>query len=123
MPKMTEQDLAKALVATGLLSPQQVQTAAQMRRPGYGLAQIIVEKGWVNQIDILQVDSEALTGPTGDVAVDNGRIVSVGGRGDSDTARRTVDATGLAVSPGFFDMHTHYDAQWFWEPTAPTSTP
>ena len=65
MPKLTEQELAKALVATGLLSPQQVQTAAQMRRPGYGLAQIIVEKGWVNQIDILQVDPEALAGPTG----------------------------------------------------------
>ncbi len=65
MPKMTEQELAKALVATGLLSPPQVQTAAQMRRPGYGLAQIIVEKGWVSQLDILQVDPEALTGPTG----------------------------------------------------------
>jgi type II secretory ATPase GspE/PulE/Tfp pilus assembly ATPase PilB-like protein len=65
MPKMTEQELAKALVATGLLSPQQVQTAAQMRRPGHGLAQIIVDKGWVNQIDILQVDPEALSGPTG----------------------------------------------------------
>lgn len=65
MPKMTEQELAKALVAMGLLSPQQVQTAAQMRRPGHGLAQIIIEKGWVNQIDILQVDPEALIGPTG----------------------------------------------------------
>lgn len=65
MPKMTEQELAKALVASGLLSPQQVQTAAQLRRPGHGLAQIIVERGWINQIDILQIDPDALSGPAG----------------------------------------------------------
>lgn len=65
MPKLTEQELAKALISSGQLSTSQVQAAAQLRKPGHGLAQILVEKGWLNQIDILQIDPEAFTGPTG----------------------------------------------------------
>ena len=48
-----------------------------------------------------------------DVAVADGRIVEIGDnlRGD-----RTLDADGCVVAPGFIDIHTHYDAQVFWDP-------
>ena len=44
---------------------------------------------------------------TGDVAIEGGRIVEVGKV--SGTARRNLDADGLLVTPGFVDIHTHYD--------------
>jgi len=48
----------------------------------------------------------------GDVAVVDGVIVSVGSV-DGD-ATREIDATGLLVTPGFVDLHTHYDGQAIW---------
>jgi N-acyl-D-aspartate/D-glutamate deacylase len=44
----------------------------------------------------------------GDVAVRGDRIVAVG-RGLSGSAKRTIDARGLVVAPGFIDMHSHSD--------------
>ncbi len=52
---------------------------------------------------------------TGDVGVQDGRIVAVGRVPDA--ARRTIDAAGLALMPGIVDVHTHYDAQVTWDPT------
>jgi N-acyl-D-aspartate/D-glutamate deacylase len=48
----------------------------------------------------------------GDVAVVDGVIAAVGSV-DSD-ATREIDATGLLVTPGFIDLHTHYDGQAIW---------
>ncbi|MCV7378560.1 amidohydrolase [Mycobacterium alsense] len=52
----------------------------------------------------------------GDVAVRDGVIESVGPDGalGGATARREIDATGLLVTPGFVDLHTHYDGQSIW---------
>jgi N-acyl-D-aspartate/D-glutamate deacylase len=50
-----------------------------------------------------------------DLAISNGVIAQIGGlRGK--TAKRELDATGRIVAPGFVDLHTHYDAQIFWDP-------
>lgn len=56
----------------------------------------------------------------GDVAVTGGRIVAVGDCPDG--ASRTIDAEGAIVTPGFTDIHTHYDGQISWDPDlAPSS--
>ncbi len=47
-----------------------------------------------------------------DVAVSDGVVVAVGDV--SETATREIDATGLLVTPGFVDLHTHYDGQAIW---------
>jgi N-acyl-D-aspartate/D-glutamate deacylase len=78
-------------------------------------------------LDLLIRDAEIVDGTGaparhGDVGVSNGRIVSVGSVGDlEDSASKTVDAQGLTLAPGFVDLHTHYDAQLFWDPTASPS--
>ncbi|HEY2303961.1 MAG TPA: amidohydrolase family protein [Acidimicrobiales bacterium] len=51
---------------------------------------------------------------TGDVAVDGQVIAQVGGKAGA--ARQELDAAGLLVTPGFVDIHTHYDAQATWDP-------
>ena len=48
----------------------------------------------------------------GDIAVSEGVIAAVGAVAGSGT--REIDATGLLVTPGFVDLHTHYDGQAIW---------
>ena len=62
------------------------------------------------------VDGTGAPARTADVAIADGAIAAIG-RVD-DTATATIDADGLLVTPGFVDIHTHYDAQLDWDPTA-----
>jgi N-acyl-D-amino-acid deacylase len=50
-----------------------------------------------------------------DVGIVNGRIAKLGHLNPGD-AGRVLDAGGMVVAPGFVDLHTHYDAQVFWDP-------
>ena len=50
---------------------------------------------------------------TADIAIKDGRIAAIGQ--DLGGAARTIDATGKLVTPGFVDIHTHYDGQASWD--------
>ena len=57
---------------------------------------------------------------TGDIGIKNGKIVDVGHCDEA--AQQTLDASGAIVTPGFVDIHTHYDGQISWdEELAPSS--
>ncbi|MBW7946069.1 MAG: amidohydrolase family protein, partial [Sphingomonadaceae bacterium] len=49
----------------------------------------------------------------GDIAIDDGRISAVGSV--NGTGREEIDACGQIVTPGFVDIHTHYDGQATWD--------
>ncbi|MDA8044383.1 MAG: amidohydrolase family protein [Actinomycetota bacterium] len=57
------------------------------------------------------------------VGIRDGRIAFVDpDRREALDARRSIDADGLVVSPGFVDIHTHFDAQVFWDPMCSPSS-
>jgi N-acyl-D-amino-acid deacylase len=60
------------------------------------------------------IDGTGKASFTGDVAIADGRIAGVGGK--QAPGKREIDATGLLVTPGWVDAHTHYDGQAMWDP-------
>src|SRR6478752_1681497 len=82
------------------------------RRPGgppqgVDVHDLVIRNGTV-------VDGRGGTPVLADVAVDDGRITTVGSV--DQPGREELDATGLVVTPGFVDVHTHYDGQVTWDP-------
>jgi N-acyl-D-amino-acid deacylase len=59
------------------------------------------------------VDGSGAPGYTGDVAFDDGKIAQVGGK--IGPGKREIEANGLLVTPGWVDVHTHYDGQAMWD--------
>jgi N-acyl-D-aspartate/D-glutamate deacylase len=75
-------------------------------------AEIVIRGGTV-------VDGTGSPGRVADVAIANGAIAEIGSNLEGNTE---LDASGCVVAPGFIDIHTHYDAQVFWDPALrPTS--
>jgi N-acyl-D-amino-acid deacylase len=67
------------------------------------------------------IDGTGAAGVVADVAIDGDRITAIGDL-SGETAQRELDATGLIVSPGFVDLHTHLDAQVGWDPYMTSSS-
>jgi N-acyl-D-aspartate/D-glutamate deacylase len=61
------------------------------------------------------VDGTRVPRYRGDLWIKDGKIAQMGGRSPG-FAKKTIDADGLLVVPGFVDLHTHYDAQIRWDP-------
>ncbi len=111
----------RAPVPTGLSRPAGVaphpgpcQHRLRHQRGRQPMHDLIIQGGTV-------VDGTGVPARTADVTVTDGRITGVGDhRGEA--AARTVDADGLLVTPGWVDIHTHYDGQATWdEVLAPSS--
>jgi len=68
----------------------------------------------------LVIDGTGAPSKPADIGITDGKIAAIGKL--SDSAKRTLDAGGLALAPGFIDPHTHYDAQICWDgATTPSS--
>jgi N-acyl-D-amino-acid deacylase len=65
------------------------------------------------------VDGTGSPGRRADVKVSDGVVAEIG---EGLTGAVELDATGCAVAPGFIDIHTHYDAQVFWDPSLTPSS-
>ena len=65
------------------------------------------------------VDGTGAPGRRADVAIRGDRIAEIG---DNLQGARELDASGQIVAPGFIDIHTHYDAQVFWDPALTPSS-
>ena len=61
------------------------------------------------------IDGTGAAARRGDLGIRDGRIAAIGALGEP--ARQSIDATDHVVCPGFVDLHTHYDAQAFWDGT------
>src|SRR5919106_1806568 len=65
------------------------------------------------------IDGTGAPGKRADVAVRGGVVHEIGA---NLSGERTLDASGQVVAPGFVDVHTHYDAQVFWDPALTPSS-
>src|SRR5689334_12325901 len=80
----------------------------ERRRSGMGHYSMIIRGGRI-------VDGTGRPSFIGDLAIDGDRIARIDGLKTS-TADTELDARGLVVAPGVIDLHTHFDAQLFFDP-------
>ena len=80
---------------------------ASSKQAGRTMHDIVIRGGSI-------VDGTGAPASQGDVAIDGDRIVQVGGK--AGPGRREVKADGRIVTPGWVDVHTHYDGQATWDP-------
>lgn len=66
------------------------------------------------------VDGSGSAPYAGDIGIKDGKIAQVGGKAGA--ARRDIDAQGALATPGWVDVHTHYDGQVTWDPYLSPST-
>jgi N-acyl-D-aspartate/D-glutamate deacylase len=77
---------------------------------GAGVVDVVIRGGTV-------VDGTGAASFVADVSVAHGRVVALDAPGSASAdGGREIDADGLVVAPGFVDVHTHLDAQVFWDP-------
>src|SRR5690348_12927471 len=72
-----------------------------------GMHDIVIRGGTI-------IDGTGKAAFSGDVAIAGGKIAAVGGK--QGPAKREIDADELMVTPGWVDVHTHYDGQALWDP-------
>jgi N-acyl-D-aspartate/D-glutamate deacylase len=68
------------------------------------------------------VDGTGTPAFAGDIVIDGSVITSVEPAGTAPKAKREIDATGQLVTPGWVDVHTHYDGQVTWDPEVTPSS-
>jgi len=89
--------------------------AGQHRAYGGTMAhELIIRNGTV-------IDGTGANGVRADIAINGERITAIGDL-SGEIAVREIDATGLTVTPGFVDLHTHLDAQIGWDPYMTSSS-
>ena len=66
------------------------------------------------------VDGSGQPSFSGDIGISSGKISEIGKVGTS--AKREINANGAIVTPGWVDVHTHYDGQVTWDPYLSPST-
>ena len=69
---------------------------------------VVIKQGTV-------VDGTRVPRYRADIGIRDGVIAEIG-HIKHEAGARVIDADGLVVAPGFIDLHTHYDAQLFWDP-------
>lgn len=92
-------------------------TSAMVGELGGAMAEVVISGGVV-------VDGTGAPSRPADVRIIDGRIAEIGAGLDASTGANAIvlDATGCVVAPGFIDIHTHYDAQVFWDPALTPSS-